>query len=134
MILSAVFSHFHVGPVHFSTTNSGFISRSPLLTFLNILITFLGMCLTIHLTTARFGPGDGAHLRYILPILILVPIFLISAIVAGCFLLPCKSHSKQSVYNPNDPGQWCVVDSGDQIVPEEEVVGMEAVPYAKISV
>merc|ERR1712123_110503 len=50
MILSAVFSHFHVGPVHFSKTNSVFISRSPLLTFLNILITFLGMCLSIHLT------------------------------------------------------------------------------------
>ena len=128
MILSAVFSHFHVGPVHYSRTNSGSISRSPLLTFFNILITVLGMCVTTQLTTARLVPSI---LDYILPIIILVPIFLTSAIVAGCWL-----HSKQSVYNPNDPGQWYVVNSGDQIVAEQGVVGVEAVPwdpYALIS-
>jgi len=125
LILASVFSHFHVGPVTFS---KNYITRSLSLTFLNIFLTFLGMCLTIHLVTAAFGPGDGAHLRYVITILVPVPIFLISAGLASCYLLPCKSHSQRLVFNPADPGQWYRLDNQDNLVPLHQQLGINNLP------
>lgn len=133
MILSGILSHFHVGPVSFTKTNLGCLTLSPSITFLNILITFLAMCLNIHLITAGFGQGDGRHLRYILPLCICLPVFLISALCGLCFLLPCCGPPARCVYNPGDPARWYTVDTGGNIVQEEQNMALKNVPYAKIS-
>eukprot|EP00092_Neocalanus_flemingeri_P010866 GFUD01011702.1.p1 GENE.GFUD01011702.1~~GFUD01011702.1.p1 ORF type:complete len:268 (-),score=41.79 GFUD01011702.1:19-822(-) len=135
MILSGTFSHFHVGPVSCSKSNSGYLSFSASVSYLNILLTFLGLCLNLHLTTTGFGPGDGSHLRYVIPILVCVPIFLISAIIAICFFhcFCCKGHHKLNVFNPSDPGRWYIIDTEDNVVPEEDNIGMEDVPYGKMA-
>lgn len=133
MIISGILSHLHLGPVSFTKTNLGCLTLSSSITFLNILITFVGMCLNIHLTTAAFGPGDGRHLRYILPLCICIPIFLISAICGLCFLLPCCGHSAKCVYNPGHPDRWYTLDTGGNIVQEEQNMGMKGVAYTKIS-
>lgn len=134
MIFSAIFSHFHIGPVIWSKSNPGYLSLSPAISFLNIILTFMGLCLNLHLTTAGFGAGDGIALYVVIPIIVCVPIFLFSAIFAMFFLhcFCCKGQSKLGVFNPSDPGRWYIIDTENNVVPEEENVGMDEVPYGKM--
>ena len=133
IIFTGMFSHLHIGPVRWSKSNSGCLSFSPTISFINILLTFLGLCLHFHLTIAGFGAGDSSQLRFVLPFCVCIPIFLISAILATCILLHrARIASKLSIYNPSDPARWYVMDTDDNVVPEVENVAMEDVPYEKI--
>jgi len=123
ILFSPVFSNLHVGPFQ-----SGYLSFSRGLTLTNIIVTFLGLCVNLHLITAGFGQGDGRHLRYVLPFLIIVPSFIISALVSLCYICPCKSHSGRSVINPSEPGRLFVINSEGKIVPEEDGVGLNYLP------
>ena len=50
-------------------------------------------------------------------------------LVASCFFLPCKTHSRRIVFNPADPGTCYIVDAEGNVVPEDEDVERENIPH-----
>ena len=123
LILSGIFSHLHVGPVNYTKSNSGCLCFSKTFSYINIFLSFTGMCFHIHMITAQFGAGDSSQLQVVIPIIICVPMFTISAFLTICFMhcfCCCDVKTELFIFNPSDPGKLYVMDNDRKVVPIEE--------------
>ena len=126
-ILSGIFSHIQVGPVSYSKNTSGNICLSKIFSSLNILLTFIGMVGHIFLITVPFGAGDSSNVGIIMKIVIILPIFIISAFFNICFLycfFCCQTQTETLVFNPCNPDKLHILSTDGTIVPMEEKLEM----------
>eukprot|EP00091_Calanus_sinicus_P001579 TRINITY_DN11591_c0_g1_i1.p1 TRINITY_DN11591_c0_g1~~TRINITY_DN11591_c0_g1_i1.p1 ORF type:complete len:110 (+),score=29.80 TRINITY_DN11591_c0_g1_i1:107-436(+) len=107
--------------------DSGYICLSKILSSLNIIFTFVGMCIHLFLITAQFGAGDSSSLQVIVPIVICIPMFILSASFAICFLhcFCCRVNTEMLIFNTSDPGKLYIMDNENNVVPKEGRVEMD---------
>eukprot|EP00091_Calanus_sinicus_P001580 TRINITY_DN11591_c0_g1_i2.p1 TRINITY_DN11591_c0_g1~~TRINITY_DN11591_c0_g1_i2.p1 ORF type:complete len:116 (+),score=26.85 TRINITY_DN11591_c0_g1_i2:107-454(+) len=112
--------------------DSGYICLSKILSSLNIIFTFVGMCIHLFLITAQFGAGDSSSLQVIVPIVICIPMFILSASFAICFLhcFCCRVNTEMLIFNSSDPENE-TMNNEHNVVPKEVRVQMEEMNHAE---
>jgi hypothetical protein len=117
-LLSGIFSHIHVGPVSCSNNHSGNLRLSKIFSSLNILLTFIGMCIHLYLNTVAFGAGDSSATQQMMPISTCVPLFILSALFNAWFLCFCfcSVHTEPLIFSPSDPNQLFTLGTDGSVV------------------
>jgi len=94
IVLMSIVSHFQVGPTSINGTRHYSLSNAA--TIVNMVLTVASTVCMIFLVTTGFGPGDGRSLRFVIPLMVNIPLCLISVLLS--LILLCVTRCTEKIF------------------------------------
>merc|ERR1712133_109394 len=93
----SIISHFQVGPTSMNGTRHYCLSNTA--SAVNMVLTVASTVCMIYLVTTGFGPGDGRGLRFVIPLMVNIPLCFISVLLSLLLMLSVTRCTEKIFYS-----------------------------------